>query len=119
MDDALKILEEVTISLLQTAATRLQPDVKETLKKAYNLESSLNGKVELKNILDDIEAAEEINKPLCQDTGIISFYLKSRRFENTAKIQETLEMATMKPTTLCRFDLTQFIQSPERTAETM
>lgn len=93
-----KILESVAAELLQKSSIKLQPDVKEAIKRAYEIEVSAPGKVELKNILDNIEAAEKMSKPLCQDTGVVSFYVCSRGIENFKEVQEALERATAKAT---------------------
>jgi len=93
-----KVLEEVAVKLLSKAATQLPKDVKEALKLAYEREDSLTAKTELKNILSNIESAEKLGKPLCQDTGMISFYIKTREIENFSEVKKALINATIKAT---------------------
>jgi fumarate hydratase subunit alpha len=93
-----KVLEEVAVKLLSKAATQLPKDVKEALKLAYEREDSLTAKTELKNILSNIESAEKLGKPLCQDTGMISFYIKAREIENFSEVKKALINATIKAT---------------------
>ena len=93
-----KVLEEVAVKLLSKAATQLPKDVKEALKLAYEKEDSLTAKTELKNILSNIESAEKLGKPLCQDTGMISFYIKTREIENFSEVKKALINATIKAT---------------------
>ncbi len=93
-----KVLEEVAVKLLSKAATQLPKDVKEALKLAYEKEDSLTAKTELKNILSNIESAEKLGKPLCQDTGMISFYIKAREIENFSEVKKALINATIKAT---------------------
>ena len=93
-----KTLEEVAFKLLEKAATSLPDDVKKALKSAYEREDSPTAKTELKNILDNIESAEKLKKPLCQDTGMISFYVRSREIENFVEVRKALIDATVKAT---------------------
>ena len=71
------MIEEVVVNLLRLAVTELPRDVKEALQRAYSKERSEMGKIQLGAILDNIRLAEERGIPLCQDTGLISFYLKA------------------------------------------
>ncbi|MHC1586235.1 MAG: fumarate hydratase [Candidatus Hecatellaceae archaeon] len=94
---ALKNLEEVAVQLIRKASIILPADVKEALKKAYEQETSESGKIQLKAILDNIAAAEEMGRPICQDTGLISFYVKSRNI-NYREVEEALRRAAAKAT---------------------
>ncbi|RLI30693.1 fumarate hydratase, partial [Candidatus Bathyarchaeota archaeon] len=93
-----KTVEEVGLNLLTKAATKLPDEVKNALKAAYEAEETSTAKTELKNILDNIEAAEKLQKPMCQDTGLVSFYIKSREIENFLEVTEALKKATIKAT---------------------
>ncbi|MFH1328174.1 MAG: fumarate hydratase, partial [Candidatus Bathyarchaeota archaeon] len=82
MNIDIKVLEETGLQLLKESAIRLPPPVRKTIRDAFERETSTVGKKELKNILDNIELAEKLSKPICQDTGIISFFIKSREISN-------------------------------------
>lgn len=71
------LVEEVTVNLLKLAVTELPGDVKEALREAYCRERNPAGKAQLKAILENIKLAEETNTPICQDTGLISLYMKA------------------------------------------
>ncbi|MDG6222990.1 MAG: fumarate hydratase [Candidatus Bathyarchaeota archaeon] len=71
-----QVVENVAVKLLQLAVTKLPSDVKESLERAYSQETSV-AKSQLKAILDNIELAEKTCAPMCQDTGIIIFYVKA------------------------------------------
>jgi fumarate hydratase subunit alpha len=92
-----KKIEEVAYKLLREASIVLPNDVKDALRRAYESEISESGKTELKAILDNIEAAEQMNKPVCQDTGLISFFIKSRSLD-FEKVESALKKATVKAT---------------------
>jgi len=94
----LQTLEEVGYELLRRAAIILPQDVKQALKSAYEEETSETAKTELRNILDNIENAERMGKPLCQDTGIVSFYIRSREIPNFGELSRALEKATVEAT---------------------
>jgi len=93
------LIEKVSFNLLRLAVTELPADVKTALKDAYNRERSAIGRIQLKAILDNIKLAEEKGIPLCQDTGLISFYLKAgSQFKNLDKIEEILRRVVMRAT---------------------
>jgi len=94
-----KIIEDTAASLLKLAVVQLPSDVKNALKQAYKEETSEAGKVQFEAILKDIELAEKENTPLCQDTGIIIFYVKAgANAKGLDKIEPALQNATRKAT---------------------
>jgi fumarate hydratase subunit alpha len=93
------IVEDVAVRLLQLAVIRLPQDVKEALQRAYLEEKNETGKTQLKAILDNIELAEKTNAPVCQDTGVIIFYVKAGpQTKGLDKIEEVLRKATQRAT---------------------
>jgi len=93
------IIENVAIKLLQLAVTELPQDVKDALQNAYRREESEAGKTQLKTILNNIELAEKTRTPMCQDTGVIIFYLKAgAQVKGLDKIEEALRNATKRAT---------------------
>jgi fumarate hydratase subunit alpha len=94
-----KAVEDVAIKLLELAATELPHDVKEALQRAYREEMSEVGKAQLKAILKNVELAEKMRAPLCQDTGVIIFYVKAgSQVTGLDKVEIALRKATMKAT---------------------
>ena len=93
------LIEKLTVNLLRLAVTRLPPDVKEALKDAYERERNPTGRIQLKAILENIRLAEEEGLPICQDTGLISFYLRAGSgFHCLERIEEALRRAVAKAT---------------------
>lgn len=93
------IVENVAVKLLQLAVTKLPQDVKEALQRAYREEKSKTGKTNLKAILNNIELAEKTASPMCQDTGVINFYVKAgSQTKNLDKIEDALRKATERAT---------------------
>ncbi len=93
-----QIVENVAVKLLQLAVTKLPSDTKKSLQKAYENETSV-GKSQLKAILDNIELAEKAAAPMCQDTGVIIFYIKAgSEISGLDKIEHALHKATIRAT---------------------
>ncbi len=94
-----KLVEDVAFNLLKLAVIRLPSDVKEALQRAYKEETSEAGRVNLKAILSNIEFAEKLNTPLCQDTGTIIFYVKAgAQAKGLEKVETALRSATKRAT---------------------
>lgn len=93
------LIEDVAFNLLKLAVIRLPSDVKESLQRAYEEETSEAGKVNLKAILTNIEFAEKMNTPICQDTGTIIFYVKAgAQAKGLEKVEAALRSATRRAT---------------------
>jgi tartrate/fumarate subfamily iron-sulfur-dependent hydro-lyase alpha chain len=73
-------LEEAVVKAVVEAIARasiyLPPDVKQALQRAYEEETSPAAKAQLQAILKNIELAEKLKAPICQDTGLITFYVR-------------------------------------------
>ncbi|MHA1966802.1 MAG: fumarate hydratase [Candidatus Hodarchaeales archaeon] len=73
MDDVK--LEETIVSLLRLAVTKLPLDVVKSLEAALNKERNITAKNQLEAILQNVRLAENHSIPICQDTGILIFYI--------------------------------------------
>ncbi len=94
-----KSIEDAVVKALRRAVIYLPPDVKEALRKAYENETSGSAKAQLKAILDNVELAEKLGKPICQDTGLIIFYVRAGyRFPGLDIIEKALVNATRRAT---------------------
>ncbi|MEM0217462.1 MAG: fumarate hydratase [Candidatus Nezhaarchaeales archaeon] len=91
------LIEEVALQLIRRASVVLPKDVKSSLQRAYEEETSNLGRTQLKAILDNIAAAEQMNSPVCQDTGIVSFFIKGRNLDYKV-LEKSLRQATLKAT---------------------
>lgn len=74
-DPVYAALAEATFAAYREAVIRLPPDVLKVIRKAAAAETSPVARGEFENILKNIEVAEELGVPLCQDTGIPVVYL--------------------------------------------
>jgi fumarate hydratase subunit alpha len=67
-------LREGIVQLITKAETELPDDVIKALKKAYEIEDEI-AKTQIGAILKNIELAKESKRPMCQDTGIQTFFI--------------------------------------------
>jgi fumarate hydratase subunit alpha len=94
-----KTIEAVAFNLIKQAVVYLPVDVKEALAKAYAQETSSIGKTQLKAILDNVALAEELQAPICQDTGTITFFVKAGAdAKGLDFVEEALVAATRRAT---------------------
>ncbi len=68
-------LADATFEAYRSAVIRLPPDVLRVIRKAAAAETSPVARGEFENILRNIDTAEDLGVPLCQDTGIPVVYL--------------------------------------------
>lgn len=86
-------LESYLINLIRKAEVNLPKDVFKALEKAYEKESSTLGKTQLKIMIENARLAEKLNIPICQDTGVINFFIK---FGNDFKIDFNIKEVVFK-----------------------
>lgn len=89
--------ESDVFELYRKASTELPPDVVEGLETARGNEKGRPKEI-LGRILENVSLAKEESKPICQDTGIPVFYVKSDGGQSEREIRETIERATEKAT---------------------
>ncbi|MBN1134620.1 MAG: fumarate hydratase [Methanosarcinaceae archaeon] len=71
-----KKVVEATIDILKKAETKLPDDVINALNRAEVRESNPVAKAQLKAILQNIKIAKDNSVPICQDTGVLIFYVE-------------------------------------------
>jgi hypothetical protein len=67
--------------LLPRAETSLPADVKVALQRAWEREEQVLAKVQLAAMLENVRLAAELQRPICQDTGLPLFFLQLSRCE--------------------------------------
>jgi len=68
--------EETIVELLRKAVCNLPGDVEPALENALKAEENETAKIQLKNILENVKYARKEGIPICQDTGILRFYVR-------------------------------------------
>ena len=71
-----QMVEEEIFRLFKEAVIKLPEDVKKALENAYAIEDDETALLNLKAILDNIKAAEDMEIPICQDTGLPIIFIK-------------------------------------------
>jgi len=95
-----RLITDVAKRLLMYAVTTLPPDVKEALKEAHRRERSPLGRAQLEAIIKNAELAEETGRPICQDTGVINFYVRAGFYPTKLhRVEEALRRAVKEATT--------------------
>ncbi len=93
------MIENVAVELLRRAVIYLPEDVKRALQRAYENEDNAAAKTQLEAILRNIKLAEENEAPVCQDTGLINFYVSvGGKLWDLVEIEEALRRATRRAT---------------------
>jgi len=69
-----KKIEKGIIELIKKAETELPKDVIKALESAYDIEEGV-AKIQIDAILKNIELAKTSQRPMCQDTGIQTFFV--------------------------------------------
>ena len=71
---SVKNIEDGIVNLIRKAETELPIDVIKALKKAYEIEEGI-AKTQIEAILTNIGIAKKSGRPMCQDTGIQTFFV--------------------------------------------
>jgi len=87
------------VELLRIVETKLPSDVLEALKQAASIEESPFAKAQFEAILKNAEVASKESIPMCQDTGLIGFYVKlGDDFPIRSKLNDLLIEAVRRAT---------------------
>lgn len=68
-------IEDGIVAVIRKAETELPQDVIDALQKAKTIETGI-AKTQIDTILKNIELAKESQRPMCQDTGIQTFFIE-------------------------------------------
>jgi fumarate hydratase subunit alpha len=99
------------IKLIKKAETELPEDVINALKQAYDIEKGI-AKTQIEAILKNIELAKKTKRPMCQDTGIQTFYvnigydypyIKQLKKLITESVQKATSDVPLRPNTVDPF----------------
>ncbi|MBN2014626.1 MAG: fumarate hydratase [Candidatus Altiarchaeota archaeon] len=87
---------KAVVELIRKAETSLPEDVERALKKAYEREENELARIQLREILKNIEYARKHAITICQDTGLLNFYVKIGNRSDIS--QEAVRDAIIKAT---------------------
>jgi len=93
-----KFIEDGIVALIKKAETELPNDVVNALKKAYEIEKGI-AKTQIETILKNVELAKESERPMCQDTGIQTFFVNvGINFPHINKLKDWITSGVIKAT---------------------
>jgi len=91
-------IEDGIIELIRKAETELPKDVIDALEKANKIEQGV-AKTQIEAILTNIDLAKKSKRPMCQDTGIQTFFVNvGIDFPNINKLKEIIINGVKKAT---------------------
>ena len=91
-------IEDGIVELIRKAETELPKDVIDSLKKAYDTEEGV-AKTQIEAILTNIDLAKKSKRPMCQDTGIQTFFVTvGKDFPHIEKLKEIILNGVKKAT---------------------
>jgi len=91
-------IEKGIILLIKKAETELPDDVIKALEKAYDIEEGV-AKTQIDAILKNIDLAKKTKRPMCQDTGIQTFFVEvGVGFPHINKLKNVITKAVKKAT---------------------
>ena len=95
----LEKLKESMYQLIVETSTNLPKDVRRAIKKAKQLENAgTRSAMSLATITNNIQMADENVSPICQDTGLPTFKIKTPIGVNQLQIKEAIYFAIVKAT---------------------
>lgn len=71
-----EVIERAALEAIMRSVIYIPPDVKEALSRIYREEVNDASRFQIEVILRNIEMAEKMKRPVCQDTGILLYYVK-------------------------------------------
>src|SRR5512137_2591659 len=93
-----KNLEDGILRLILKAETEIPSDVIAAMKRAYLVEGGA-AKVQLEAMLANVELAKKKRCPMCQDTGILTFFVQvGTDFPEIGILKEVIEHAVARAT---------------------
>lgn len=90
-------VEDGLVALIRKAVTTLPQDVMAALESASKRESDSTARQELGLMLENVREARACTAPMCQDTGIPVFFVKTGKF-HIKGFEETLASAVRRAT---------------------
>lgn len=92
--NAINTLTNIVANFTAMISTRMPDDVVDMLKRLREGEDSPMGKIIYHTMFDNMQKAIELNRPACQDTGEIMFFVKvGSRFPLLGELQSILKQA--------------------------
>lgn len=87
-------ITEIMAKFIDVAGKRLPDDILTKLKELRDREDSELAKLVYETMFDDLDKAIELDRPICQDTGVLNFFIKGgSKFPYLAQLGDILTEA--------------------------
>ena len=97
--DSIEQLTNILAGFVSFTAKYLSDDVLEQLKGLQACETSALAQANYTAMLDNVRMAEEQDKPICQDTGLVQFYIQAgTAFPYLSELENCLKDAVIRAT---------------------
>jgi len=98
-------VDQIVVNLLKAANTKLPTDIGWALEAAAGWEADPTARTQLGAIMDNVKKAEFLGRPMCQDTGIPTFYVRGKfdvsiRNEIAKGLKRATETIPLRPNTV-------------------
>jgi len=98
-------VDQIVVNLLKAANTKLPRDIGWALEAAAGWEADPLAKMQIGAIMDNVKKAEVLGRPMCQDTGIPTFFVRGRfdasvRKEIEKGVARATENVPLRPNTV-------------------
>lgn len=91
--------KESILTLITDAATDLPPDVRRAVARAAEVETpGTRSALALETIATNIDMACDFSGPICQDTGMLTFYIHTPLGSNQLRMKKEIEEAIVEAT---------------------
>ena len=98
-DDAVRSMTDTMAKFTSYIGKRLPSDVKDKLAELRTFETNPLAKAVYTSMAENQEAADKLDRPSCQDTGVIQYFIKAgARFPLLGELEEILREATLGAT---------------------
>ena len=92
-------LSSILAGLVSLTAKYLSDDVLNRLKELQARETSALAQANYSAMLNNVRMAEDLNRPICQDTGLVQFYIQAgTAFPYLAELENCLKDAVIQAT---------------------
>ncbi len=92
------MLSRALFKLIRKAVVDLPGDVESALREARNRERNERAKTILGNVLENVELARRESMPICQDTGVLVFYVKHGTVLDKKMVETSIVKAVQRAT---------------------
>ena len=98
-NDKQQLLTDIIAGFAETVSIYLSDDIFERINRLASDETDPRAKTMYNCILDNLQLADELHRPICQDTGVLQYFVEvGTDFPLISEIESSINAATEKAT---------------------